>query len=109
MLESRFRELSSRDRANRKPGIARDTSGNVLPMMAVGFVVLAALVGSGVDMSRAYKTQRRLQAACDAGALAGRRAVGTTGFDTAVQNQAKAYFKANFNDAQQQSKNTVFT
>lgn len=88
---------------------SRNNKGNVLPMMAVGLVVLVGLVGSGVDMSRAYNAQRRLQAACDAGVLAGRRAVTTGGFDEAAQLQATSYFRANFDPDEQQTGEPVFT
>lgn len=82
-------------------GLRRDTGGNVLPLAAMSMVVMAALVGGGVDMSRAYRVQNRLQNACDAGALAGRRAVTTNGFDTTAQNQALKYFDVNFDQALQ--------
>lgn len=78
-----------------------DASGNVLPMAAMSLVIMAALVGGGVDMSRAYKVQNRLQNACDAGALAGRRAVTTNGFNAAAQSQANRYFAINFDQDQQ--------
>ena len=52
--------------------LRHDRQGNVLPMAAAGVLVMAALIGGAVDMSRAYQTQSRLQSACDAGVLAGR-------------------------------------
>ena len=90
--------------------VLRDSSGNVLPMAAIGMLLSAALVGGGVDMSRAYRVQNRLQSACDAGALAGRRAVTTNGFDTVyAKPQAAAYFTTNFDDTTMETTNTVFT
>lgn len=88
--------------------IGRSNAGSVLPMAAGGMLVTAALVGGGVDMSRTYKVQSRLQAACDAGVLAGRRAVTTNGFDTAAQATAQSYFNVNFDQTQQGSHNTTF-
>jgi Flp pilus assembly protein TadG len=85
-----------------------DTSGNVLPMAASTVVVMAAIVGGGVDMSRAYKVQNRLQNACDSGVLAGRRAVTTSGFDQNAKNQANRYFNVNFDQDQQGTKSTTF-
>src|SRR5690606_28355278 len=73
-----------------------DRSGNVLAIAAAGMLVLAALVGSGVEMSRGYRAQNRLQAACDSGVLAGRRAVSVTGFDSAAKDKAAAFFNTNF-------------
>lgn len=88
--------------------LARESGGNVLPLAAAATLVLASLVGGGVDMARAYKAERRLQAACDAGVLAGRRAVGTNGFDSAVQTQADSYFEANFDEGDQGVVDTAF-
>ena len=88
--------------------LIRDEGGNILPMAAAGVLVMAALVGGGVDMSRAYKVQNRLQNACDAGVLAGRRAVTTAGFDSAASAQANTYFNVNFNEAEQGTHSTTF-
>src|SRR5690606_32516288 len=72
-------------------------------------LVLAGLVGGGVDMARAYQAERRLQAACDAGVLAGRRAVTGNEFGDAAEAQAEQYFDANFDPAEQQTTGTSFT
>ena len=76
-------------------------------MAAMSLIVMAALVGGGVDMSRAYRVQNRLQNACDAGALAGRRAVTNNGFDTAAQTQANKYFDVNFDQVLQGTTSTT--
>ena len=60
-------------------------------------------------MSRAYRAENRLQAACDAAVLAGRKNVGTNGFDSAAEAQARNYFNTNFNEAAQEAHGTVFT
>jgi Flp pilus assembly protein TadG len=83
-------------RAAFRRSLLRDVAGNVLPLAAVGTMILAGLVGGAVDMGRAYKAERRLQAACDAGALAARRAVTDDGFTDAVEQQAEQYFDANY-------------
>ena len=88
---------------------SRDTSGNVLPLAAAGVIVLAGMIGGAVDMSRAMRAQNKLQAACDAGVLAGRRAVTTSGFDAAAQTQASEYFNVNFDADSQSAQNTLFT
>lgn len=85
-----------------------DQSGSLLPMGAIGLILVAALVGGGVDMSRAYKAQNRLQAACDAAVLAGRKAVTTNGFDDTAKNEAASYFANNFNSTEQDASGTVF-
>lgn len=74
-----------------------DASGSVLPIVAASILVIVGLIGGGFDASRMYKTHNALQAACDAGVLAGRRAVTTNGLDTNAQTQAETYFAANFN------------
>ncbi len=86
-----------------------DASGSLLPMAGIGMIVLAALVGGGVDMSRGYQVTNRLQTACDAGVLAGRRAVTTNGFDEVAQNQAQEYFAVNYSDTLNDTYDTEFT
>ncbi|MFB0612005.1 TadE/TadG family type IV pilus assembly protein [Aurantiacibacter poecillastricola] len=88
--------------------LLRNESGSLLPMAAVGFLVLAGIIGGGVDLSRAHKAENRLQAACDAAVLAGRRAVGVNGFTTAVQSEAMTYFENNFDEESQGSTNVSF-
>ncbi len=79
--------------------LARDVRGNTLAMMAMFLIPLTGLVGSAVDMSRLYVVKTRLQQACDAGALAGRK--GLIDSDSATLNaeavaQAQAFFGNNF-------------
>ena len=62
-------------------------AGNVMIIGAALIIPMVALVGGAVDMSRLYATRTRLQAACDAGALAGRRTMGT---DTWAANSNRA-------------------
>jgi Flp pilus assembly protein TadG len=88
--------------------LLRDRQGNVLPIAAVGMILTAALVGGGVDMSRAYRVENRLQSACDSAVLAGRRAVASSGYDTTAKAQAESYFATNFNDATQETATTTF-
>jgi hypothetical protein len=90
------------------PPLGIDQSGSLMPMAAAGLVVVAGLIGGGVDVSLAYKAQNRLQAACDAGVLAGRKAVGLNGFDDTVESEANAYFANNFDAAQQDATDVVF-
>lgn len=70
----------------------------MLPLAATCVPVLILLIGSGLDMGRLYKARNRLQSACDAGALAGRRSVSSAGYDDAAKAQAAAFFNANFNE-----------
>ncbi|MDB5709598.1 MAG: hypothetical protein JWL96_1668 [Sphingomonas bacterium] len=78
--------------------LARDVRGNTLAIMAAFLFPLMGLVGSAVDMSRLYVVKARLQQACDAGVLAGRKFMIDTGttLDSNAATQAQAYFGSNF-------------
>lgn len=85
--------------------LARDVRGNTLAIMAAALIPLAGLIGGGVDMSRLYLVKSRLQQACDAGALAGRKAMAagawTTGSGNGSTNdKAEQMFGANFSSGQ---------
>ena len=58
-------------------------------------IPLTAMVGSAVDVSRGYLVKTRLQQACDAGALAGRRVMTGATLDAAAKQQAQNFFNAN--------------
>lgn len=80
--------------------LARDKRGNTLAMMGMALIPLAGMVGGGVDISRMYIVKTRLQHACDAGALAGRKAMssGTWAFNNyAPRDAANKFFDANYN------------
>jgi len=76
--------------------IARDKKGNTLAIVGAALVPLTAMIGSGVDMSRAYMAKQRLQSACDAAALAGRRVMTNDQMSDTVRDEARAYFNFNF-------------
>ncbi|MCJ2185926.1 Tad domain-containing protein [Novosphingobium beihaiensis] len=88
--------------------LTRDTAGNILPLAAVGVVVAAAIVGSAIDMSQAYRVDNRLQAACDAAVLAGRHAVTTNGFDNTAKTAAENFFATNYSDDVEHTTGTAF-
>ena len=92
-----------------RSGLIGNRDGIVLPMAAVGLILMMALVGGGVDISRAYMVQNKLQSACDAAVLVGRKSVGRNGFDGTALAAANRYFQANFNEAEQDSTGTSFT
>lgn len=79
--------------------LARNQAGNTLAIVAAALIPLLGLVGGGIDMSRLYLTKARLQQACDAGALAGRKQMGS-GAWSASSNKANTValqlFDANF-------------
>jgi Flp pilus assembly protein TadG len=76
--------------------LARDARGNTLAIVGAALVPLAGMIGSGVDMSRAYMAKTRLQSACDAAALAGRRVMQNDTLDATVTNEATRFFNFNF-------------
>ncbi|MDT9599265.1 pilus assembly protein [Sphingosinicella rhizophila] len=87
--------------------LARDARGNTLAIVGAALLPLTAMIGGGVDMSRAYMAKTRLQAACDAGALAGRRVMVGDTLNQTVIDEARRFF--NFNFPQGQYDTTGFT
>ncbi|WP_336978094.1 TadE/TadG family type IV pilus assembly protein [Altererythrobacter fulvus] len=78
--------------------LAKDRSGNTLVIAAASLLPMTALIGGGVDVSRAYMAKTQLQSACDAGVLAGRRAMSKTGtYGTTEKAKASSMFTFNFN------------
>lgn len=73
-----------------------DTSGSVLPIIGAAIIPLICLIGSGIDLSRAYAAQSRLQVACDAASLAGRRAMNNGEVDDTVRAEVTKFFNFNF-------------
>jgi Flp pilus assembly protein TadG len=76
--------------------LAGNQSGNVMAMVAAAIIPLAALIGGGLDMSRAYMARARMQQACDSAALAGRRAMTGSAMTTANITEARKFFDFNF-------------
>lgn len=76
--------------------LMRDRAGNTLAIVAAALIPLVAVVGAGVDFSRTYLVKARLQQACDAGALAGRRSMSGTVLTQADKDEALRYFNFNF-------------
>lgn len=76
--------------------LLKDASGNTLAIVGAALVPLTAIIGSGVDMSRAYMAKTRLQSACDAASLAGRRVMSNDTIDDTVRQEATRFFQFNF-------------
>lgn len=77
---------------------ARDTRANTMAIVGISLIPLAGMVGGGVDISRMYIVKTRLQHACDAGALAGRKQMGggTWSYNSyEARGQAEKFFDAN--------------
>jgi Flp pilus assembly protein TadG len=75
-----------------------DTAANTIAISAAAMIPLMAMVGGGIDAGRYYMTAARMQAACDAGALAARRAMVDDNFTTQHRTIGLNFFDQNFND-----------
>jgi Flp pilus assembly protein TadG len=73
-----------------------DARGNTLAIVGAALIPLTAMIGSGVDMSRAYMAKTRLQSACDAAALAGRRVMQNDQLSAEVTAESIRFFNFNF-------------
>jgi Flp pilus assembly protein TadG len=101
----------------RKPSFSRgflsrlrnDTSGATAVIVAVSFLPMMLMIGGGLDVSRSFLIKSRLQQACDAGVLAGRKAMVGTTFPTAAETQAQNFFKNNFPTGAFGTTNILFT
>lgn len=87
----------------------RDTRGNVMYMTAGLLLPIMATIGAGVDLGQAYMAKSRLQQACDAGVLAGRRVMADGQFTSAAQTAANRMFNFNFQPGQYGSTGITFT
>lgn len=78
--------------------LLKDRAGNTLAIVAAATLPLIGIIGGGLDMSRLYLVKARLQHACDAGALSGRKAMAGEDWTTATEDNANELFEANFAD-----------
>jgi Flp pilus assembly protein TadG len=79
--------------------LLHDARGNTIAIFTAAMIPLLGLIGGGVDMSRLYLTKTRVQQACDAGALAGRKAMGVNQWTTGTgspEDTALKMFGGNF-------------
>ncbi|WP_156678615.1 TadE/TadG family type IV pilus assembly protein [Sphingomonas profundi] len=79
--------------------LARDTGGNTLAIVGASLLPLLAMMGSGIDLTRTYMAHARLQQACDAAALAGRRVMSGGVVNQTVTDEARKFFNFNFPQA----------
>jgi Flp pilus assembly protein TadG len=90
--------------------LLRDQSGNTIAIMAAAVIPVLGLVGGAVDMGRIYLVKTRLQAACDAGSLMGRKAMGVGTWNAATHgDQAKKIFEMNFESGSYGSTGLVYS
>lgn len=90
-----------------------DVRGNTLAMMAIALIPICGLVGSGIDTARLYVVKARLQQACDAGVLAGRKFMDNSSTSTTLDAnaawQAQKFFTNNFTTGWMTTKAVSFT
>ena len=89
--------------------LLRDKRGNAMFLTAAAALPVIGLIGSGVDIGRAYMAQLRLQQACDAGVLAGRRAMAGGVYSTAAQQEAQKMFAHKYSSNAYGSADVTFT
>ena len=88
--------------------LARNRKGNVMYMTAGLLLPALATVGAGVDLGQAYMAKARLQQACDAGVLAGRREMADGGFNGQARQAAERMFEFNYPDDIYESRGVNF-
>ena len=88
--------------------LIRDQRGNTYFLVAAATLPMIGIVGSGVDIGRAYMADLRLQQACDAGALAGRRSMVGTVYTAAHKAEATKMFNINYDTGLYGSTNIAF-
>ncbi len=88
--------------------LAQSRKGNVMYMTAGLLIPALATVGAGVDLGQAYMAKARLQQACDAGVLAGRRQMAEGSFNGQARQAAERMFEFNYPDDIYESRNVDF-
>lgn len=78
--------------------LLRDRTANTIAIAAAAMIPLLAMVGGGVDASRYYMTASRMQSACDAGALAARRAMTDDTFTSEHRQIGLDFYDQNFSE-----------
>ncbi|WP_298091985.1 TadE/TadG family type IV pilus assembly protein [uncultured Sphingomonas sp.] len=76
--------------------LLRDIGGNTLAIGAAAMIPLIGMMGGALDVSRLYLTKTRMQHACDAAVLAGRRTMGGGTWNAASLAAANQFFNANY-------------
>jgi Flp pilus assembly protein TadG len=78
--------------------LLHDRTANTIAISAAAMFPVMAMVGGGIDASRYYMAASRMQAACDAGALAARRAMTDDQFNTEHREIGENFFDQNFSE-----------
>ena len=89
-----------------------DRKGNTMALMAIAMIPIAGFAGSAVDVARVYVVKSRLQQACDAGVLAGRKFMtdsNSSTLDATADTQARTFFANNFRNGWLNTHDAQFT
>ncbi|MGB3167315.1 MAG: TadE/TadG family protein, partial [Alteraurantiacibacter sp.] len=93
--------------------LKEDEAGNALMLSAAAMIPLVGVIGGGLDISRIYLVESRLQQACDSAALAARRELGGGTMDGTVpadiKDTADNFFENNFRTGMYGANNQKFT
>lgn len=92
--------------------LREDQRGNTLAMLAVALIPLLGIVGSAVDTARLYAVKVRLQQACDAGVLAGRKMMSSSAssaLNAEAVTESQNFFRNNFRQGTFGTNTAVFT
>lgn len=76
--------------------LIRDQRGNAMMLTAAMILPIVGFAGSGIDIGRAYMAKVRLQQACDAGVLAGRRSMAGGTYTQPAKDEANKMFAVNY-------------
>lgn len=88
--------------------LIRDQGGNAMMLTAAMIIPIVGFAGSGIDIGRAYMAQLRLQQACDAGVLAGRRSMAGGTYNATAKADASKMFAVNYASDAYGSTNVTF-
>lgn len=76
--------------------LIRHEGGNAMLLFAAAMLPLLGLIGSGLDLSRAYLVRSKLQTACDASSLAARRYMAAGVLTNEAKAEGERFFNFNF-------------
>ena len=90
-----------------------DEAGNAMMLTAAGIFPLIGVFGGGLDLSRTYLAQARIQQACDAASLAARKELGGAviangNIPANITSKADRYFDINFREGMYGTSNANF-
>ena len=90
--------------------LGRNQAGNALAIVAASIVPVVGMLGGGLDMARIYLVRSRMQQACDASVLAGRKSMVGLNWNTSTDEPlARRFFQTNFPNGSLGTSNVALT